>query len=50
VPNPWTWDFYKSVEDFWNGVLDTDQFKAKLIELGFPDGYVSWLIYMMERE
>ena len=30
-------------------LIDLDQFKARLVKLNFPGGYIDWLIYMMTR-
>lgn len=48
--NAWSNDFYRVYEDFEYGVIDVDQFKAKLVALGFPQGYIDWLVYMSARE
>lgn len=48
--NAWSNDFYRLYEDFEYAVIDIDQFKAKLVTLGFPQGYIDWLIYMSTRE
>lgn len=47
--NAWSNDFYRLYEDFEYRVIDTDQLKAKLLELGFPQGYIDWLVFMATR-
>lgn len=46
----WSNDFYRTLEDYEYNVIDNDQFRGQLTRLGFPVGYIDWLIYMMTRE
>ena len=45
----WTRSLYRAIRDYQLTLIDLDQFKARLVKLDFPRGYIDWLIYMMTR-
>ena len=46
----WLTSFHNHLTDYKEGWDDVSQLRMHLVALGFPDGYIAWLLYMIERK
>jgi hypothetical protein len=50
MPNEWASKFHYLYDHFVHSEIDVSQFKARLVGLGFPQGYIDWLVFMCTRK